>query len=59
MFYKQVRKQYAKVLTKKSFNELLDRLGLYRDAGKRNKRNALEYKVRKGELLNEPIRKNI
>lgn len=59
MFYKQVRKQYAKVLTKKSFNELLDRLGLYRDADKRNKRNALEYKVRKGELLNEPIRKNI
>lgn len=59
MFYKQVRKQYAKVLTKRSFNELLDRLGLYRDAAKRNKRNALEYRVRKGELLNEPIKKNI
>lgn len=59
MFYKQVKKQYSKVLTKRSFNELLDRLGLYRDAGKRNKRNNLEYKVRKGELLNEPTRKNI
>ena len=58
IFYKQVKKQYSKVLTKKSFNELLDRLGLYRDDAKRNKRNAFEYKVMKGELLNDYYRKN-
>ena len=54
---KDVKRKYSKILTKKSYNELLDRLGLYRDEDKRNKRNALEYKVRKGELLDDYYRK--
>ena len=48
--FKVVKKNYKKKLTAARFNDLCDRLGLYRTEKKRVKRNELEYAVRKNLL---------